>query len=427
MPPAGKAGARRPAQASKKPAKGTTKVTKVTKATKQAAKATKKTATPAKSTAARGSARAKATPSTARSARRPRRRRARDREEARQDGGEDGQAERQGGAGEDRPRRPRPRRPPRRRGSARDRDLRALGLRGDAERAGPVAEDPGAPRRSSSRRSERLLHQAEELAAEAGAARPRARRRRHAVRRGVGRGRHRQRRAGARSPAVGIRAPGRRGDRRGARPHEERHVRRVQVRRPQVSRSSASSAPVGGRVCRLQGACRAPTLSHVHRRDAACWPARSSSGSWRSISSPRRGRSPRSTTVRSSIIGDDVELRLSRNTGGAFSLFQGFTPLLAIACDRAHRPAGPRAAPHATTRGWWSRWRSCSAARLGNLVDRAVRAPGFLRGAVVDFVSVGGFPTFNVADAAITVGAVLLVLRVVFGERSEDRRAEPRT
>jgi lipoprotein signal peptidase len=42
-------------------------------------------------------------------------------------------------------------------------------------------------------------------------------------------------------------------------------------------------------------------------------------------------------------------------------------------------------------------------------------------------VSVGSFPTFNVADAAITVGAVLLVLRIVFGERSEDRRAEPRT
>jgi RNA polymerase-binding transcription factor DksA len=66
MPPAGKAGARRPAQASKKPAKGTTKVTKVTKATKQAAKATKKTAARAKSTAARGSARAKASTSTAR-------------------------------------------------------------------------------------------------------------------------------------------------------------------------------------------------------------------------------------------------------------------------------------------------------------------------------------------------------------------------
>jgi RNA polymerase-binding transcription factor DksA len=66
MPPAGKAGARRPTQASKKPAKGTTKVTKVTKATKQATKATKKTAARAKSTAARGSARAKATASTSR-------------------------------------------------------------------------------------------------------------------------------------------------------------------------------------------------------------------------------------------------------------------------------------------------------------------------------------------------------------------------
>jgi signal peptidase II len=127
-----------------------------------------------------------------------------------------------------------------------------------------------------------------------------------------------------------------------------------------------------------------------------------------------------------SIIGDDVELRLSRNTGGAFSLFQGFTPLLAIVAivltvllvRALHRSDDP--------------WIVVALAlvlggAIGNLVDRAVRAPGFLRGAVVDFVSVGSFPTFNVADAAITVGAVLLVLRVVFGERSEDRRAEPRT
>ena len=33
-----------------------------------------------------------------------------------------------------------------------------------------------------------------------------------------------------------------------------------------------------------------------------------------------------------------------------------------------------------------------------------------LHGRVVDFVSIGSFPTFNVADSAITVGAVLLVI-----------------
>jgi signal peptidase II len=47
---------------------------------------------------------------------------------------------------------------------------------------------------------------------------------------------------------------------------------------------------------------------------------------------------------------------------------------------------------------------------LGNLLDRIFRAPGFLRGHVVDYVSVGSFPSFNVADSAITIGAVLLIL-----------------
>ena len=33
---------------------------------------------------------------------------------------------------------------------------------------------------------------------------------------------------------------------------------------------------------------------------------------------------------RSCVIGDDIGFALTRNTGGAFSLFQAFTPLLAI-------------------------------------------------------------------------------------------------
>jgi signal peptidase II len=49
---------------------------------------------------------------------------------------------------------------------------------------------------------------------------------------------------------------------------------------------------------------------------------------------------------------------------------------------------------------------------LGNLIDR-------LRfdGAVADFIGFFGWPSFNVADAAIVVGTVLLGLQVVFGRR----------
>ena len=59
---------------------------------------------------------------------------------------------------------------------------------------------------------------------------------------------------------------------------------------------------------------------------------------------------------------------------------------------------------------------------LGNLVDRFLRAPGFLRGHVVDFVSVGWWPVFNVADACITVGGVLLVIRTLWPARPSAER-----
>ena len=58
---------------------------------------------------------------------------------------------------------------------------------------------------------------------------------------------------------------------------------------------------------------------------------------------------------------------------------------------------------------------------LGNLVDRLFRSPGFLKGAVVDFVHVGSFPTFNVADSAITIGAVIIVIWAVRTDLIEQR------
>jgi signal peptidase II len=44
---------------------------------------------------------------------------------------------------------------------------------------------------------------------------------------------------------------------------------------------------------------------------------------------------------------------------------------------------------------------------VGNLADRLVGGHG---GAVVDFIDLQWWPAFNVADAAITCGAVLLVV-----------------
>jgi signal peptidase II len=47
---------------------------------------------------------------------------------------------------------------------------------------------------------------------------------------------------------------------------------------------------------------------------------------------------------------------------------------------------------------------------LGNLIDRALRATdGWLSGPVVDFLDLQWWPVFNVADAAVVVGGILLV------------------
>jgi signal peptidase II len=109
------------------------------------------------------------------------------------------------------------------------------------------------------------------------------------------------------------------------------------------------------------------------------------------------------------IIGDTVDLRLARNTGGAFSLFQAFTPLLAIlAIVVAFLLV--RAVRHADDTLMLVALSLVLGGSIGNLIDRLFRSPGFMRGAVVDFVHIGSWPTFNVADSAITIGAVLLVI-----------------
>jgi signal peptidase II len=125
------------------------------------------------------------------------------------------------------------------------------------------------------------------------------------------------------------------------------------------------------------------------------------------------------------LVGDDIGFVVVRNTGSAFSLFQAFTPFLAVIAIvvavflvrsvRRTRDTLMLVGLSLVLGG-----------ALGNLVDRLFRTPGFLKGAVVDFVHVGDFPTFNVADSAITIGAILIVIwavRADVRERREERDA----
>ncbi len=110
-----------------------------------------------------------------------------------------------------------------------------------------------------------------------------------------------------------------------------------------------------------------------------------------------------------SIIGNDVELHLTRNSGGAFSLFTNATFVLALVAI-VLSVVLVRAVRHAQDRLSVLALSLVLGGALGNLTDRIARSPGFMRGEVVDYVRVGSFPSFNVADSAITIGAILLII-----------------
>jgi signal peptidase II len=122
------------------------------------------------------------------------------------------------------------------------------------------------------------------------------------------------------------------------------------------------------------------------------------------------------------IIGDTVELVLVRNPGAAFSLATGMTWVLTLVALAV--VAGiVRFARRLRSPGWALALGLVLGGALGNLVDRFFRAPGPLQGHVVDFVSVGWWPVFNVADSAICVGGAVLVLLALTGRDIDGRRA----
>lgn len=119
------------------------------------------------------------------------------------------------------------------------------------------------------------------------------------------------------------------------------------------------------------------------------------------------------------VLGGLVYLSLIRNPGAAFSMATGMTWVLALIA------IGVvifiiRMAPRLRSTPWAISLGLVLGGAIGNLIDRIFRAPGFLQGHVVDFVSVFGpnaeyFPVFNVADSAITIGGISLVVTALLG------------
>lgn len=122
-------------------------------------------------------------------------------------------------------------------------------------------------------------------------------------------------------------------------------------------------------------------------------------------------------------LGDGIGWQLVFNPGGAFGvpapawIFLTVTVIVVVVVVRL--------LPRASSAWQASGFGLLLAGALGNVIDRLIR-PGdgnFGGGHVVDFVAWGSFPRFNVADAAITVGFVLLVATMLIDERRQARLA----
>jgi signal peptidase II len=130
------------------------------------------------------------------------------------------------------------------------------------------------------------------------------------------------------------------------------------------------------------------------------------------------------------LLGGAVYLNLTRNSGAAFSIGGGYTwvfPIIAVVVVSgiiwlARRL---RSVPWAIAFGL------VIGGAIGNLIDRLFRDPGFMRGQVVDMISLFDpagrvFPAgaiFNVADSALFCGIVLAIILESTGRHRDGSRA----
>jgi signal peptidase II len=114
-------------------------------------------------------------------------------------------------------------------------------------------------------------------------------------------------------------------------------------------------------------------------------------------------------------LGGLITLQLVRNPGAAFGVGASYTIIIAaIAVGTIIFIL--RAARRLRSLAWAIVFGLLLGGAIGNLSDRLVRAPGPLRGYVIDWIKLPLFPpTFNLADTAITFGAIIAVLLALRG------------
>lgn len=109
------------------------------------------------------------------------------------------------------------------------------------------------------------------------------------------------------------------------------------------------------------------------------------------------------------IWGEFLKFRFVENTGAAFSMFQGAGPVFGVAAIvivvailwLLHKP---RPLWEVIGMGF------VIGGASGNLIDRLARGEGFLDGPVIDWINLWFIPTFNIADASVTVAVAVFLI-----------------
>ena len=125
------------------------------------------------------------------------------------------------------------------------------------------------------------------------------------------------------------------------------------------------------------------------------------------------------------VVDGVLSLTLVRNPGAAFSAGTQLTELLSVAAIIAVAVVLWQLRRLGST-FWGVGLGFLLAGVAGNLTDRLLRAPGPLRGEVIDFFRLPNWPVFNVAEVCINVAAGLIIIQAFRGVHLDGTREPSR-
>jgi signal peptidase II len=109
------------------------------------------------------------------------------------------------------------------------------------------------------------------------------------------------------------------------------------------------------------------------------------------------------------VIGELLQFHLTYNPGAAFSLFTNATWVFTLFSASISGYIIYKS-KQIVSKPWQIGAGGILGGAIGNLIDRAINAPGFPNGHVTDFLQLPNWPVFNIADSSVFVSAIFLII-----------------